>query len=236
MIRIAIVEDEEVYVNELRGYLERYEKESKESLSITVFSDGDEIIERYKSQFDIILMDIQMQFTDGMTAAEEIRKSDSSVVIIFITNMVQYAIRGYAVDALDYVLKPVTYFALSQRLSRAIQRMHNRQVQYISISVKGGVKRQDVTALYYIESLGHTLIFHTVDEKYESYGTMKEIEEKLKGMNFFRGNKGYLINLAHVEGISDGCALVKDEKLVLSRGRKNDFMEVLNKYWSGVIK
>ena len=54
---------------------------------------------------------------DGMSAAEEIRKMDSEVVIIFITNMAQYAIRGYAVDALDYVLKPVSYFAFSQRLN-----------------------------------------------------------------------------------------------------------------------
>ena len=64
-----------------------------------------------------------MKFMDGMSAAEEIRKVDTEVVIIFITNMAQYAIRGYAVDALDYVLKPVSYFAFSQRLSRAIGRM-----------------------------------------------------------------------------------------------------------------
>ena len=59
-----------------------------------------------------------MSAMDGMSAAEEIRKKDSDVVIIFITNMPQYAIRGYAVEALDYVLKPVSYFAFSQRLSK----------------------------------------------------------------------------------------------------------------------
>ena len=66
-----------------------------------------------------------MKFVDGMTAAEEIRKMDSEVVIIFITNMTQYAIRGYEVDALDYVLKPVSYFAFSQKLKRDV---YKRQV------------------------------------------------------------------------------------------------------------
>lgn len=123
MIRIAIVEDEALYAEKLIEFLHRYEREEGEVFEITVYADGDQIVEKYKSQFDMILMDIEMKLMDGMTAAEEIRKVDSEVVIMFITNMTQYAIRGYAVDALDYILKPVSYFAFSQRISRAISRM-----------------------------------------------------------------------------------------------------------------
>lgn len=103
--------------------MRQYEKENGEAFDITIYSDGDQIVNKYRSQYDIILMDVEMKFMDGMSAAEEIRKVDTEVVIIFITNMAQYAIRGYAVDALDYVLKPVSYFAFSQRLNRAIGRM-----------------------------------------------------------------------------------------------------------------
>lgn len=78
-------------------------KENGEAFDITIYSDGDQIVNKYQSQYDIILMDVEMKFMDGMSAAEEIRKVDTEVVIIFITNMAQYAIRGYAVDALDYV-------------------------------------------------------------------------------------------------------------------------------------
>ena len=77
-----------------------------------------------------------MKFMDGMSAAEEIRKIDTEVVIIFITNMAQYAIRGYAVDALDYVLKPVSYFAFSQRLNRAISRMKKAGNEIIMVNMK----------------------------------------------------------------------------------------------------
>lgn len=236
MIKIAIVEDEQLYAKQLHEYLRKYEKENGEAIEVTIYSDGDQIVEKYQSQYDIILMDIEMKFMDGMSAAEEIRKIDTEVVIIFITNMTQYAIRGYAVDALDYVLKPVSYFALSQRLNRAIGRMRKRESKMIMVNMKGGIVRLNIANIYYIESQGHTLILHTILGDYETSGTMKEMESKLLGMNFCRGNKGYLINLQHVDGISDGCAIVKDEKLILSRARKKEFMVALTKYWGEVIK
>ena len=236
MIKIAIVEDEELYAKQLNEYLRQYERENGEAIEVTIYSDGDRIVDKYQSQYDIILMDIEMKFMDGMSAAEEIRKIDTEVVIIFITNMTQYAIRGYAVDALDYVLKPVSYFALSQRLNRAIGRMRKRESKMIMVNMKGGIVRLNIANIYYIESQGHKLILHTILGDYETSGTMKEMEGKLLDMNFCRGNKGYLINLQHVDGISDGCAIVKDERLILSRARKKEFMEALTKYWGEVIK
>ena len=205
MINIAIVEDEAMYAKQLQEFLQQYQKENGEVFNITVYSDGDQIVHKYKSQFDIILMDVEMKFMDGMSAAEEIRKADTEVVIIFITNMAQYAIRGYAVDALDYVLKPVSYFAFSQRLNRAISRMKKREQKVITVNIKGGAVRINIANIYYIESQGHNLVLHTILGDYESAGTMKEVEEKLQGLNFCRGNKGYLINLQHVDGIQDGC-------------------------------
>ena len=82
MIHIAVVDDEASYVDQIRQYLERFSKESGESINISVFSDGDSIVHKYRSQYDIILMDVEMRFMDGMSAAEEIRKTDSEVVIL----------------------------------------------------------------------------------------------------------------------------------------------------------
>ncbi len=236
MIQIAIVEDEKEYSDQLTSYLKQYEQEKGQNFEITAFSDGDGILKDYHAQFDIILMDVEMRFVDGMSAAEEIRKVDAEVVIIFITNMAQYAIRGYAVDALDYVLKPVSYFAFSQRLQRAIGRMKKRETKTISLSTKNGVVRIDVADICFVESQGHTIFIHKKNEVLEMSGTMKNLEEQLSGESFFRGNKGYLINLAHVESVKDGCAIVNDNALVLSRARKKDFMEALTGYWGGVAR
>ena len=231
MLKIAIVEDELSYVNQLKEYLDRFQKETDEIISISEFHDGDEITSKYTARFDIILMDIQMKFVDGMTAAKEIRKMDSEVTIIFISNLAQYAIRGYEVDALDYIIKPVTYFAFSQKLSKAISRMQKRKNRFITVTVKGGVQRIDTTDIYYVESFGHNLIFHTKQQDYISGVTMKSAEELLANMNFSRGNKCYLINLEHVEGIQDNCAIINGEKLMLSRNKKTSFMQELTKYW-----
>ena len=76
MIKIAVAEDEEIFAEELRDYLSRYEKESGERFSVTFYRDGDELVCEYQGQFDLILMDIQMKFMDGMSAAEEIREKD----------------------------------------------------------------------------------------------------------------------------------------------------------------
>lgn len=114
MIHIAIVEDEESYVRQLLEYIERFQQEHFQEIKTSIFRDGDEILEKYSADYDIILMDIQMQFVDGMTAAEKIREMDKSVILMFITNMTSYAVKGYEVDALDYMVKPVEYFSFSQ--------------------------------------------------------------------------------------------------------------------------
>lgn len=231
MLRIAIVEDEDMYVQQFTEYLEEYKKTCEEELDIAVYRDGDGIVENYKAQFDIILMDIQMRFMDGMSAAEEIRKMDSEVVIMFITNMTQYAIRGYEVDALDYILKPVSYFAFTQKLGRAIARIHRRNDSQITVPVRGGIVRLKVSDIYYVESIGHNLIYYSASGDHVSPGTMKSAEENLAGLGFSRGNKCYLINMKHVDGIRDKCAIVRGKSLQISRPRLNGFMQDLTKYW-----
>ena len=236
MIHIAIVEDEKSYSDNLKEYLLKYERESGEAIKVSIFSDGDEIVKNYHSQFDIIFMDVEMKFMDGMSAAEEIRKSDTEVVIIFVTNMPQYAIKGYAVEAFDYLLKPVSYFAFSRCLSRAIARKKNRMKKPLILNVRGGTVRVDAENIYYVESNGHNMIYHTAQGDYEAVATMKEIEESLVGMHFFRASKWYLINLTHVEGFRDGYALLSGASLVVSRARRKDFLEALTAYWGEVIK
>lgn len=236
MIRIAIVEDEPEYARQLDQFLQRYAAENGQPIQTVFFSDGDEIALNYQPDYDIILLDVQMKFMDGMTAAEIIRKSDPEVVIIFITNMAQYAIRGYAVDALDYVLKPVSYFAFSQRLGRAIGRMKKRERRFVTLLGPGGGRKLEVADLLFVESESHNLAYHTREGEISVPGTMKEAEEKLAPLGFFRVNKGCLVNLEHVDGVEDGCARVAGRLLPVSRGRKNAFMEALTRYVGEVVK
>lgn len=234
MVQIAIVEDEAVYARQLEEYLLRYQKEKGCEMRITRFEDGDEIAEEYAGIYDVILMDIQMQFMDGMTAAEKIRQMDSEVIIIFITNMTEYAVRGYQVDALDYVVKPIEYFAFSRKLDRALARVKGKMHNYISILTEKGMKKLDLSDILYIEVQDHTLIYHTKTEsvKAKGRGVMKDTEQMMIPYGFFRNNNCYLVNLKRVESVEDNYCIVGEKSLQISRAKKKAFMKALVQYIS----
>ena len=131
------------------------------------------------------------------------------------------------------MLKPVSYDTFAQRLGRALSRIHRREKRFIALTVRGGVMKLATEDITFVESQGHRLIYHTTTGEFTSSGTIKEAEEMLNGASFFRSNKGYLLNLEHVEGVQDGCALVAGQKLLISRARKAPFMEALAAYLGG---
>lgn len=231
MIHIAIVEDEDFAADQLRGMIGRFEKEYGTATHIVRFRDGDEIVHGYDGSFDIILMDIQMRFMDGMSAAEEIRKMDQRVVIMFITNRTDYAIRGYEVDALDYIVKPVSYFAFAKKMQRAIGRVEKRTGHSVKIPVTQGMLRISTDDLLYVESEGHNLLYHTKQEVYRVRGKISSAEEELVPHGFFRCNKGYLVNMKYVQNVNDGMCRIGNENLLVSRAKRNAFLDALAEYF-----
>lgn len=233
MINIAIVDDDIRSVDRIREYLDRYSGEMARSFNITAFSDGDMIVNGYNHQFDVIFMDVEMKFMDGISAAEEIRRVDYEVVIIFITNMMQYAIQGYAVQAFNYLLKPVSYFAFSHCLNKALSLLDNRKNKFALLNIKGGTARIDIKDIYFVETQGHVTICHVVNGEYQLTQTMCEVEGKLCDSHFFRISKGYLINLAYVENFDNNEVKIGKFTLPVSRTRKKDFFKALMTYWGG---
>ena len=224
MVRIALVEDDANYRQELTEYLNRFSQECGEHFAISTFSDGAEVAEGYTADFDIILMDIAMAYMDGMSAAEAIRRVDDEVVIIFLTSMPQYAMKGYSVGALDYVLKPVSYYAFSQRIQRALKRMERRARRYISIPFKGGMRKLAVSQIAYVEVQDHDLTYHIGGEAL------------LGSQSFFRCNKCYLVNLEYVDRVDNNSVLIGGEQIQVSRARKRALLDALNDYINEVSK
>ena len=234
MLRIAVVEDDKTYAAQLKEYLVRYGTEKNQKISVALFQDGEDIVTDYSAEFDIILMDVEMTFMDGMTTAERIREKDNEVVIIFITNMPQYAIQGYKVDALDYVLKPISYFAFSQRIDRALTRVKKKEATYITVAQKGGKKKLNVDKICYVEVRDHDLIYHSTKGDIVTKSSMKEAEDTLGGTKFFRCNRCYLVNLEYVEDFRGNDVTVASDVIQVSRARKKAFMDALNDYMNEV--
>lgn len=236
MIRIAIIDDDMKIQSQLYKYIKDYEKTSDEKFKVTRFLDGIEIVTNYRPVYDILFLDVQMDIMGGLETAERIREQDREVIIVFVTNMAEFAIKGYKVDAMSYVVKPVAYFDFAQQLDKAIRKVVYNRKAYILINLNNELVRQDIAQIEYIESIGHKMTVHTEKENLTIYSTMKKMEEQVAGYNFAKCNSGYLVNLSHVENVDKDQVVVGDECLQMSRSRRKAFMNALAEYIGGDYK
>lgn len=233
MYHIAIVEDEKEFTAELQEYLKKYQTEHNVSFKISIYGDGAEILDDYQPLYDVILLDIEMPGVNGMEAAERIRKTDSDVVLMFITNMASYAIRGYEVGALDFVMKPLSYYTFSMKLTRALKRVMQRQQQQILLNIAGGIKKIGVQQIYYVEVQNRMLHYHTDEGEFVVKGTMQSVEQMLSPYSFVKCNHWYIVNLMHVSEIRGNVAIVGGHELEVSRRNRTAFLKALTEYVGG---
>ena len=234
MIRIGVAEDDPAARALLLGYLDRYAAEHDQQFDVATFPDGEALLTRYRPDVDILLLDIEMPKLDGFSVAQRIRAIDQHVVIVFITNMTKYAIRGYEVEALSYLLKPVPYFAFSQQLKRSIERIQGRSTDYLSFTAGGELVRVDTSQILYIESIKHRVVVHAIGAQYSFTGALRNLEVELEGRGFYRSNNCYLVNLRHVTSVTPTSAvLLGGHDLVVSRPRRKGFLAALTDHLGG---
>lgn len=230
VIRVAVIEDDRTSLARIKELLRRFEEENACHFEIAEFRDGDEIVENYRADYDFLLMDIELPLLSGMSAAEEIRNRDADVGIIFVTNSTQYAIRGYRVGALDYLVKPVDYASFSETMKRALIYRNTRNDQFLMLNVRGGRQKIRVRSIRYVEVRDHDLTYHTLEGDIETRGTFREAEQRLTPEGFFRCNKGILVNLAYVDGVEGLDICMGKDRIRLGNNRKKAFMDALNEY------
>ncbi len=235
MAKIAVVEDNDAVRAELCGFIAQYAQESGSQLDVTPFSDGAQVVEPYRPGFDIIFLDIEMPTLGGMPTAERIRLLDPDVVLIFVTNMAQYAVRGYEVDALDFVLKPVNYYQFSTKLARALQRIQRRRGGQITLQTPGGAQQLDTDDILYLETRDRLLHYHTADKVWSVRGSLLKSEKELAPYHFARCNQCYLVNLRHVKGVQDDLVQVGEERLEISRRQRAAFLAAVASYVGGAL-
>lgn len=234
MIKIAVIDDEKDEREKLLGYYQRLRTEVHEELDIHTYLSGDELLNTGDISFDLICLDIDMEGLDGISTAKEIRKKDDQVIIIFVTNMAQMAIRGYEVQALDFVVKPVNYYSFAMKMSNAIHILHNRRSRNIILTTTGGMQKISTDELCYVEVNGHYLYYHTKDEVFRQKASMKQIEDRLAGLSFKRCNNCYLVNLKYVSCVNRDDIKVGEDWLKISRPRKKEFLQALANYMGGI--
>lgn len=233
--RVAIIEDDTEYSDYLTECLNKYSSDKGLSIAIKSFTKGENFLDNYRQIYDLVFLDIDLGkgFLNGMQTAEKLRELDNVVLLMFVTNMPQYAPDGYNVDALDYCLKPINYNNLSVKLDKAIKVLSQRKGLPVKIKDKKGTRIVSSSDILYIEVMGHDLIFHTIDETIESYGGLTEKEAELSGCNFARCSASVLVNLSFVKGLYGDEIAVGDSMIRIGRSKKKTFLEQLNTFLGG---
>lgn len=231
MIRIAICEDEKEQQELLEGYINEAFKSLSLQYKLDIFSSGEELLENYSKDFDIVLLDIQLGEINGMDTARKIRILDNKVEIVFITSLIEYALEGYEVRAYRYLVKPVKYENLKGNIINCIKEVDIKN-KYIIVKEQGNQIKLDVNEITYIEVQKENITIHTLTKTYKTKGTMSNFEKDIDCSRFFRCHKSFLVNLDHVKSIKQYVAILEtSEEVPVSRYRfketKEKFFELI---------
>ena len=216
LLHVAICDDEETFVQHLNALLTRYAQETGIALKISTYRDGADLVDPYDASLDLIFLDIQMCAMDGLRAAEQIRKLDSKVAIIFLTTLTQYG--------------------LEAEMDKFLARRQTEPDPFLLIVNDTGKYKVFLRDLRYIETFNRNLLCHTEQENILSYKSMKEMESTLQGQGFARCHTSYLVNLFFVKGVKKlEITLVTGETIPISQPKRKEFMERLTEYWGDLL-
>lgn len=233
MVRIAIVEDDPSDMAQLMECLRRYEEEQKETFSVKSFSIPTDFLNTYGPGYDLIFMDIELPLTNGMEVARQLRKIDSVAILVFITNMEQYAINGYDVDAIDFVVKPINYYRFSSMMRKAVRHIARWTEKEVLVQSAGSITRLRASQILYVEIRDHLLIYHTDQGKFESWGKISDAEADLAPHGFVRCSSSHLVNLRHILSVNGNDVNVAGTTLPISQRKRKVFLASVTGYLSG---
>lgn len=231
MRTIALIEDDVSAQNDIKRFLLRYGEEKGEDFSVSAFSSAEQFLTGYKADYDLIIMDIMLTGMNGMDAAKKLRELDKDTVLVFVTNMAQFAVGGYSVGAFDFILKPVTYASFYLKFIRIMDKIKSQDGAQLVIKGKQFSRRIYAADIIYVEVADHDLVYHTSSGNVTGHGSMRAVESALKGNNFVLCNQSYLVNLKYVEELRASEVKAGGDWLVISRPKKKSFTAAVEKYF-----
>lgn len=235
--KILLVEDSDDEAATLQAHLRRYASHVGVAFQIERLSSALDFM-RDDLVCDLVFMDIDLPGINGMEAAEYLRMHDAQTPLIFVTNLAQYAVQGYQVDALDFMVKPVSYEDFSLRMGRAMRVMERRASRSIAITSSGETHVVELSDIRYVELQGHNLLYHVAGqtEPLKARGSMREARQELPQELFLPISQGCIVNMEHIRAVrNDSLDMDDGVTLYFSRSRKRPGLETLARFFGGTI-
>ncbi|MBQ3489331.1 MAG: response regulator transcription factor [Clostridia bacterium] len=222
-LNIAILDDERSQTEKISTVVRDWSEREGHRCELRTFFSAEEFLFEYESDssYDILLLDVEMGEISGISLAKRIRKENNRAEIIFITSHFEFAGEGYEVDALHYLVKPISEAKLCEVLSKAAEKL-SVEPPSVVITCGGETVKLYESEILYTESFLHYIVIHTREKEYKLKESISFFEEKLSE-DFFRAHRSYLVSLKHIVRISRTCVLLDDRtEIPLARGKYND--------------
>lgn len=232
MRNMAVIEDDKTERESLIAFLRRYGETEGEEFKCFAFLSAEEFLTGYTAIYDAVFMDIGLPGLNGMDAAKKLHELDRDTVLIFVTNLAQFAVGGYEVGAFDFILKPVSYAGFCLKFKRIMQKIRSNDDTHILIKGKECNRRVSASDIKYLEVVNHKLIYHLETDDIVSSGTMREAMLTFPPESFVLCNQSFLVNLKYVNEFNDTEVRVGDEWLLVSRAKRKDFFRAVNLYFN----
>lgn len=238
MLQIAICDDEQYYREKIQSLLEQYLDKQNIDYAIQCYHSGEQFLNQYENsvKYDIVFLDISMKDLNGLQTAAQIRTFHSTTFVVFVTAFIDYALEGYKVNAVRYIMKDTLNTAIPECMNAILQKM---QIAQVTFPFMDGEKTLYTDNILYIESKKHKSYFYYIQSNttqsgitiFQIYKKLDCIEETLSKHGFLRIHKSYLVNMKHICKISNDTAFLDtSEELPIPRLRYQKVKELFTAY------
>ncbi len=235
-MKIAVCEDQVTQINILNKQIENWSKDNNVNISIENFTTAESFLFQWSDydKYDIIFLDIKLSKMSGIELSNKIREKNKIVDIVFVTGFFKYALHGYKVGALQYLMKPIDKLDLYFCLNKTLERINEvNETSIVAIETTKKIIKLDYNEIYYCIMFSPYIDIHTNSEKITLRKKISEIENVLPNEYFIRCHRSYIVNVKHIKSITKSNVLLENGiEVPISRGKYREINDAFIDYIS----
>lgn len=238
MLQIAVCDDDIKTLGEIKQILGNYCEAKKIAINISAYCDGTDLLAS-EQKFDIIFLDIEMQHSNGIEVAQQIRRMDMNVPIVYITSYIDYWRRAYKVHAFDFITKPFKPEELYKVMKDYLTALNDASEETLTFPTDDGIVCFKANEIYYFTFEAKKKVYvHTANERVLVRENLIDIYNKLNKDQFYQTRRDCILNLKYVQKIQNEFVIIMKNggMLPLAQKKKDEFIKKLSNELVNTLK